>query len=163
MLEKYSVRIAKESLAFSASHFITFDGDVCEELHGHNYRVAVEVCGPLDENHYVLDFIKLRDTLRAVLDTYDHHVLLPTRHPSICVQELGEEVAVRFGQRRWIFPRQGCVLLAIANTTAELLARHIGYELLDRLEAAGEARPSGVRVELDECFGQLAICDLRNE
>ena len=50
MTEQYHVRIAKEELVFSAAHFITFAGDVCERLHGHNYRLAVEVAGPLDEN-----------------------------------------------------------------------------------------------------------------
>jgi hypothetical protein len=50
--ERYHVRVAKDTLVFSAAHFITFAGNVCERLHGHNYRVAAEVAGPLDENHY---------------------------------------------------------------------------------------------------------------
>jgi len=37
----YRVRLDKEQHVFSAAHFITFNGDVCERLHGHNYRVAV--------------------------------------------------------------------------------------------------------------------------
>ena len=63
-MEHYHVRIAKDYLVFSAAHFITYDGDVCERLHGHNYRVAAEVAGPLDENHYVVDFIALRTRSR---------------------------------------------------------------------------------------------------
>ena len=58
MAESYHVRIEKERLVFSAAHFITYDGDVCEPIHGHNFRVYAEVHGPLDENQYVVDFIR---------------------------------------------------------------------------------------------------------
>src|SRR5215212_1007494 len=63
MPEYYSVRLDKEYLVFSAAHFITFNGNTCERLHGHNYRVRAEIHGPLDVNHYVIDFIALRDSL----------------------------------------------------------------------------------------------------
>ena len=68
MSESYCVRLEKEYHVFSAAHFITFNGDVCERIHGHNYRVFAEVDGPLDENHYVVDFIAMRDELRAIVD-----------------------------------------------------------------------------------------------
>ena len=51
---RHIVRVTKDHLVFSAGHFITFNGDVCERIHGHNWRVAVEVEGSLDENHYVI-------------------------------------------------------------------------------------------------------------
>jgi 6-pyruvoyltetrahydropterin/6-carboxytetrahydropterin synthase len=34
--DSYHIRIAKERHVFSAAHFITYDGDLCEPLHGHN-------------------------------------------------------------------------------------------------------------------------------
>ena len=67
MAETYKVRVEKDYLVFSAGHFITNDGDICERLHGHNYRVAAEVFGQLDENFYVVDFILLRDALQAIV------------------------------------------------------------------------------------------------
>ena len=70
---------SKKNITSSALlHFITFNGNVCERLHGHNYRVAVEVEGPLDKNEYVIDFIALRDEFKTITDELDHHVLLPT-------------------------------------------------------------------------------------
>src|SRR4029079_1581885 len=96
--EKYHVRITKDYLVFSAGHFITFNGDVCERLHGHNYRVAAEVFGPLDENQYVMDFIALRDALKSLVDDLDHRVLLPTEPPMIRVIEDEREVEATFRQ-----------------------------------------------------------------
>lgn len=154
MSETYCVRLQKESLVFSAAHFITFAGNVCERLHGHNYGVAVEVEGPLDENHYVLDFIALRDTLQALVLELDHHVLLPTDHKQIIVTAGDREVEARFEDRRWVFPRGDCVLLPVANTTAELLARYLGGKLLASLQAKTSGVIHRLRVEVDENHGQ---------
>src|SRR5688572_18563413 len=104
MPERYHVRLTKDFLVFSAAHFITFGGNICERLHGHNYRVAAEVHGPLDENHYVIDFIALRDTLRELVRELDHHMLLPDRHPMIHVVPDDRSVEVTFADRRWVFP-----------------------------------------------------------
>ena len=163
MTEQYHVRISKDYLVFSAAHFITFNGNICERLHGHNYRVAAEVFGPLDENHYVVDFIALRDELRLIVDALDHHVLLPTKHEQIHVTTDDRSVEAVFDERRWIFPKEDCVLLPIANTTAELLARYIGQKLLDALGRRSFARPTSLRIEVDECYGQLGVCEIAGE
>jgi 6-pyruvoyltetrahydropterin/6-carboxytetrahydropterin synthase len=90
-------------------------------------------------------------------------MLLPTEHPTIHVATAGHEVEVRFEDRRWVFPRNDCVLLPVANTTSELLARHIGRRLLADLEDHTGARPSWIQVEVDDCFGQVATVELRDE
>jgi 6-pyruvoyltetrahydropterin/6-carboxytetrahydropterin synthase len=159
-MERYHVRLTKDYLVFSAGHFITFNGDVCERLHGHNYRVSAEVHGELDENHYVVDFIALRDTLKSIVDELDHHMLLPMEHPLIRVQADDREVLVTFRDRRWIFPRCDCILLPLPNTTTELLGRHIGRRLLQELDSRYGCRPTMVRIEVDECFGQSAVCSI---
>jgi 6-pyruvoyltetrahydropterin/6-carboxytetrahydropterin synthase len=163
MSESFHVRLTKDYLVFSAAHFITFNGDVCERLHGHNYRVAAEVHGLLDENYYVVDFIALRDTLREIVAELDHHVLLPTMHPAIKVAAGDREVEVTFEERRWVFPRGDCTLLPVANTTTELLAQYIGHRLLDDLAARTGFRPARLRIEVDECEGQVGVCELSSE
>lgn len=159
MAERYHVRLTKDNLVFSAGHFITFAGGNCERLHGHNYRVTAEVHGPLDENHYVVDFIALRDALQAIVDELDHRMLLPTHHPLIRVRSDEREVEAVFEDRRWVFPRCDCVLLDVPNTTSELLARHVARKLSADLAGRG-AKPSAIRVEIDECFGNVAVCEL---
>lgn len=160
MTEQYHVRVEKDYLVFSAGHFITYDGDTCERLHGHNYRVAAEVHGPLDENQYVVDFIALRDALKGIVDELDHHMLLPTEHPMIKVAADDQSVVVTFQERRWQFPRCDCILLPVPNTTSELLARYIGRRLLDDLAGRTGARPRRIKIEVDECFGQTAVWEL---
>lgn len=163
MSESYHVRLCKEQLVFSAAHFITFAGNICERLHGHNYRVEVHVFGSLDENQYVIDFIALRDALQKIVLELDHHTLLPTGHPTIKVAAGDLEVEVTFEDRRWVFPRGDCVLLPVPNTTAELIARYIGKRLLDDFQDRTGLRIGRLRVAVDENFGQWGVCELIDE
>ena len=158
---KYKVRVSKDYLVFCSGHFITYAGDHCERIHGHNYRVAVEIEGALDENHYVFDFIALKDLTRAVTDELDHRMLLPTRNPRITLAEDGENWLVRYRERRWSFPRDECVLLPVENTTAELLADYIGDRLRQSFASQGLRPPEVLRVEVEESFGQSAESEWR--
>lgn len=158
--ERYRVLLTKDNLVFSAAHFITFNGNICERLHGHNWRVKVEVAGPLDENGYVFDFIALRDETQKIVLELDHHMLLPTQHPRIHVTSDDREVMVHFGDRRWIFPMEDCVLLPIANTTAELMARWVAGRLRDVLHGIDGHHVETLRVDIEENFGQWARCEL---
>src|SRR3954468_22199548 len=86
---RYKVRVTKDYLVFCSGHFITYAGDQCERVHGHNYRVAVEVEASLDENHYAFAFIALKALPRRVIDDLDHRMLLPTRSKLITLTEDG--------------------------------------------------------------------------
>jgi 6-pyruvoyltetrahydropterin/6-carboxytetrahydropterin synthase len=158
----YRVRLDKEHHVFSAAHFITFNGDVCERLHGHNYRVAVEVEGPLDENQYVIDFIALRDELKKLTDELDHRVLLPTGHPLIQVTAGEREVEAIFTPdgRRWIFPLGDCAILPVKNTTAELLAHYLAERLLKAIEKRTGTKLARLTLAVDENHGQWGVCEL---
>lgn len=158
--DKYRVRVTKDHLVFSAAHFITFNGNICERLHGHNWRVAVELAGPLDENYYVFDFIALRDSLQEIVGCLDHRVLLPTKHASIRVTESEREVEASFEGRRWIFPAEDCILLPVQNTTAELIARWIAEELKPVIRNQPGSSVSTIQVEVEENFGQWAIVEI---
>jgi len=156
----YAVDLCKQQLTFSAAHFITFAGTICERLHGHNYGVSCRVEGPLDSNHYVIDFIALRDALNRLSQTLDHHVLLPTLHPLIHVTHDPDhdEVMATFENRRWIFPAEDCVLLPVANTTAEALAAYFVDQLQATLGAHWGPEVTSLTVRIDENQGQWGEC-----
>jgi 6-pyruvoyltetrahydropterin/6-carboxytetrahydropterin synthase len=159
MPEKFKVRVTKDHLVFCSGHFISYEGDKCERLHGHNYRAAVEVEGELDRNYYVFDFVALKQRTKVITDELDHRMLLPTRNSLIAVEERSQSVRVCYRDRKWIFPRDECVLLPIENTTAELLARYIALRLVDDLRQHYRFVPSILRVEVEENIGQSATCE----
>lgn len=160
MKKYFEVSVEKESLIFSAAHFITF-GDqelICEAIHGHNYRVACHVRGSLDPHACVIDFIWLRDRLLEITSQLDHHVLLPQNHAQIHVREIDDHFEVQFEQRRWVFPAAEVTLLPIENTTAERLAEWIGQQLLTAIQKLGHTQISQLRLGVDENEGQWAWC-----
>jgi 6-pyruvoyltetrahydropterin/6-carboxytetrahydropterin synthase len=156
MAESYTIRVTKDYLVFCSGHFITYHGNECERLHGHNYRVAAEVQGPLDENYYIFDFVALKNIMRRLTDELDHFMLVPTRNPLIAVEERGESVFLSFREKRWMFPREDCALVPIENTTAELLAKYLTDRLRAELREVHRLVPDMIRMEVEESFGQLA-------
>ena len=160
-MPSFHIRIASDDLVFSAGHFITFDGGKCERLHGHTYRVAAEVHGPLDEHQCVVDFLAVRDALKTIVAELDHRMLLPTGHPTIHVLAQAGEIEATFADRRWVFPKDDCLILPIANTTTELLAQYVAERLCASLTAFGGGSPGMVRVKIAEGSGASAACELR--
>lgn len=156
----WAVRVTKDTLVFSAAHFITFNGTICERLHGHNWRVEAAIEGELDENQYVFDFIALRDGLQRLVHELDHRVLLPDRHSQIhvAVSDDGREVTARFADRRWVFPHEDCCILPISNTTAELIAHWLANSLSLSLKLSSIPGVARLRVSVEENFGQWADC-----
>jgi 6-pyruvoyltetrahydropterin/6-carboxytetrahydropterin synthase len=161
MAERFKVRVTKDHLVFCCGHFISYEGDKCERLHGHNYRATVEIEGDLNEDSYVFDFIALKHRTKAIADELDHHMLLPTRNPVVQLEEGPGSIHVRYKDREWVFPRDDCVLLPIENTTAEMLARYIAERLRDDLFQQHNYVPPVLRVEVEENIGQSATCELR--
>jgi 6-pyruvoyltetrahydropterin/6-carboxytetrahydropterin synthase len=161
MAERFKVRVTKDHLVFCSGHFISYEGDKCERLHGHNYRATVEIEGELDVNQYVFDFIALKHRTKAITDELDHRMMLPTRNRVIVLEEKPASIRVRYKEREWLFPRDDCVLLPIENTTAELLARYIAERLRDDLRLQHNYVPAVLRVEVEENVGQSATCELR--
>lgn len=163
MTETFEARVTKDSLVFSAAHFITFNGNICERLHGHNWRLDVTVAGMLDENSYVFDFIALRDACQHIVSGLDHKVLLPLNHPAISVETItdGREVIARFEERRWVFPVEDCAILPVENTTAEAIARWVGHQLIGDLKLSDNVLLTELRVSVEENFGQWATARLK--
>ena len=63
----FRVVLSKEDFEFSAAHSTVFSADRAEPLHGHNYRVAVELRGSdLDPLGFLIDFDRFKSTIRAL-------------------------------------------------------------------------------------------------
>jgi 6-pyruvoyltetrahydropterin/6-carboxytetrahydropterin synthase len=161
MSERFVVRVTKDYLVFCSGHFISYDGDQCERLHGHNYRVAVEVEGPLDVNHYVFDFITLKNYTRELVEELDHRMLIALKGTVIRAEVDDRRVRLSYRDREWIFPRQDCALLPIENTTAEMLAQYLAGRLRELLAQRHNYHPEVIRVEVEEAFGQWARYEQR--
>src|SRR4029077_4819065 len=94
-MSAYRVHISKDNLMFAAGHFVSYDGDKVEPLHGHNYRFSVTVEGALDGNAYVVNFVTVKRLMKRIADELDHRMILPRDNPLIGVEAQDDGVIVR--------------------------------------------------------------------
>ena len=61
---------------FSSAHVLNGHEGACKRMHGHNWKVEVEVCGnKLDNIGMVIDFKEIRNMTKGVVDQLDHRFL----------------------------------------------------------------------------------------
>jgi 6-pyruvoyltetrahydropterin/6-carboxytetrahydropterin synthase len=61
---------------FSSAHQLKGYEGKCEEIHGHNWKVEIEVEGnELDKVGMLIDFKELKNILKGVIDELDHKML----------------------------------------------------------------------------------------
>lgn len=158
----FRIRVAKDYLGFSSGHFITYDGDQAETLHGHNYYAAVTVEGDLDANSYIFNFVTLKKVLRAICDRLDHRTLLPTGNPHFAITADADAYIIRYKHKTYVLPREDVVHLPVPNTTSECLSRWVAEQLITDLKSQGHSLAGlrAVEVEIEETIGQRAFCRL---
>jgi 6-pyruvoyltetrahydropterin/6-carboxytetrahydropterin synthase len=154
-MSTYQVSVSKDYTVFCAGHFVTYDDDHCELLHGHNYRAAVRLTGTLNDDQMVFDFVTLKRRLRSICDQIDHRMLLPQNNPLLPLAVDATSVTVRYKQKTYVFPHEDVVILPIANTTAELLAWWIAEQLAADIDVH-RGRIELMEVDVEETFGQSA-------
>jgi 6-pyruvoyltetrahydropterin/6-carboxytetrahydropterin synthase len=108
----------------------------------------------------VIDFIAFRDALAEIVRQLDHHMLVAMNHPLITVEVQESEVVVRFRQKRWVFPKEDCMLLPIVNTTAEEIAGWIAERIRTKLYPTIGDRLDWIEIGVDENNGQWGYCRL---
>ncbi len=148
----WTLRLAKEDFKFSVAHFTLFGPTEAETLHGHNYRLSIEVEGEeLDEAGLLADTDALKRRVRELCAELDDKVLLPERSPWLEIRVEEGSVECRFGERVYRLPADEVVLLPLANSSMELLARWAWRALADDSSAA---RLRHLAVEIAETAGQ---------
>lgn len=162
MSKIYTIDTRKEALKFSCAHMATFADGSIERLHGHNYQVAASLSGALDTAGMVLDVGVLKRWVRELCDELDEHVLVPTRNPLIEVGHDETSVRATYENKRYVLPREDCVLMPLENSTMEYLAAWLAERLAKRIEGEpGAERMTTLTVSVSETPGQSAAWTLR--
>jgi 6-pyruvoyltetrahydropterin/6-carboxytetrahydropterin synthase len=127
----FKVIVDDVELKFSACHFLK-EPLKCSRIHGHNYYVSVEVSSELDENHFVVDFIELKQIVRSIIDPLDHYILIPDLSQDLRVTIHHESVEILTdNNKKYVFPICDVKFLPLEATTSEILAKYIHDKLKD--------------------------------
>ena len=129
------IRLAKENMKFSAGHFTIFSATERERLHGHNFRVEVDIHAQMLGNGMCFDYGLYKDRIVALCRELNEWFLLPTQSPHLRIEDDGDLIYAHFAGERIPFLRQDVLLLPLVNITLEELAGYFIQRLLqDRQE-----------------------------
>jgi 6-pyruvoyltetrahydropterin/6-carboxytetrahydropterin synthase len=158
-MERWSIELSKETFKFSAAHFLIFPDGSSERLHGHNYRVRVEIEARLTPHGLVLDFKQVKPVVREICDELDEHWLVPGEHPVLRHQRRPEGVTeVRYRALFYAAPSEDVLVLPINNTSSENLAGWMARELRRRLaQRFVDVDITRLRVSVEETSGQAGV------
>jgi len=158
-MESWSIELEKEYFKFSAAHFLIFPDGSAERLHGHNYRVYIEIDATLSEHGLVIDFKEIKPVVRELLDSLDEHFLIPGEHPALTHSVRDDGVCeIRYGGRYYAAPAEDVLVMPMNNTSSENLATWIGREIKKLLtQRFGEVETRRLRVAVEETSGQRGV------
>ena len=152
-----TLHLAKQNFKFSSGHFLIFDDLNAEKLHGHNYQVQVDISVPeeidLSKTGYFVDFSEFKKIIKAQLDEWDEHVLLPARHPDMKIDKRDSNFDIKFRDRFYSLPQNEVVLLPVTNTSVEQLSRILAETFFEKFK---KFKVQKLEVRVEETLGQSA-------
>lgn len=127
----YDLFLSRDYLTFSCAHFVLGE-KIIEPLHGHNYRVLLNVYGDQGKDNMVIDFHLIKKILVPIVDELDHHILIPSKNKLIQIKEQDGQIIVNLPKhnKEYEFPKEDVVVLPIENTTVEELSHYFAYKII---------------------------------
>lgn len=135
-----SIEICKQYLHFSAAHFTIFSATDRERLHGHNWRLGVEITGEIDENGLCFDYAIYKRILKDLCAKYDEYTLIAEQSPYLQISEDEDFYHITHDGRKQPLLKTDTILMPVKNITIEELANYFLEQLtadaahLDRLK-----------------------------
>ena len=152
---RFVLRLGKEDFKFSVAHFTVFSDQIAEDLHGHNYRVRVEIAGAgTDQLGLLLDLRDIKAEIRRLCAELDSKTLVPQHSPLVSVATVEGGYEVRYGARLYRLPTADVKTLPIRNTSIEELAAWFWRMLRPSLVGSPIDE---LRVEVEETAGQSCL------
>lgn len=69
------MKISKE-FKWEMGHRLPFHSGKCKNIHGHTYKMRVEIEGDLNENGMVMDYYDVSEIISPVVDELDHSFMV---------------------------------------------------------------------------------------
>jgi 6-pyruvoyltetrahydropterin/6-carboxytetrahydropterin synthase len=156
--QQFAVSVHPGELHFNAAHFITFN-DSCENLHGHNFHVRIQAWGDNNDDAFVIDFVQLNRLAAGICLELNDRILLPGKSEEVSVHRTEGQIEVSSYGKYFSLPAENCLILPIANATAEMLAWYLMERLISMLEThTALAQVQTLEVAVEEADQQWGIC-----
>ena len=137
------MKVAKR-FRWEAAHRLPWHDGECKYLHGHSYRMMVEVEGTPDERGMLIDFKHLKKVLKPLVEKWDHATLVADYDSDL------KEAAEALDSKYFVLPYD-----STAENLATFVADYLGQEAYEVLE---EKSVTALRVkvwETETCYADI--------
>ncbi len=136
------MKVAK-CFRWEGAHRLPWHSGLCRHLHGHSYRLTVELSGTPDARGMVVDFHDVKGHLQPLISAWDHATLVAETDEALLA------ALQTLGSKHYVLPY---------DSTSENVARYAAEYLLQHGRAwLAEAGVDALTVrvqETDTCFAE---------
>lgn len=126
-----TIEIEKAYLHFAAAHFTIFSATDRERLHGHNWRMGVEITGEVDDNGLCFDYAIYKEILKKLCHKYDEYTLIAEQSPYLTITDDSDFYYIKHNEITQPLLKTDTILLPIKNVTIEELSHFFLSELTE--------------------------------
>lgn len=135
-----------------------------EPLHGHNYRIQVRGNALDLDDDMVFDFLNIKPIVRAVCDSLDHKLLIPSKNSHLRIDQQDKNyVFTTKDESIFSIPKTDVLLLPIENTSAERIAEFLAFQIQDKVFEQYNFTFKELEIEVEETPGQAAVFLITND
>ena len=163
MARLFTLELAKEDMKFSAGHFTIFSATERERLHGHNFRVAVEITARMQDNGMGFDYGVYKRRIRDLCDAWDEYFILPGQSPYLQIRESGDQILARFNGQEIPFLAEDVLILPIVNATVECFSQLFLERLMADPDEIARFQIEALRVKVYSGPGQCGVAHWQSE
>jgi 6-pyruvoyltetrahydropterin/6-carboxytetrahydropterin synthase len=153
-----SIEIEKSYLHFSAAHFTVFSATNRERLHGHNWRIAVEITGEMGDNGLCFDYAIYKKILKDLCAQYDEYTLIAEQSPYLTITEDSEFHYIEHNGITQPLLKTDTILMPVQNITIEALANYFLQQMVKDQNHLDELKIHGFEMRVSSGPNQWGIC-----
>lgn len=154
-----TIEIRKQYLHFSAGHFTIFSATDRERLHGHNFRVAAKITGPVGDDGLCFDYAIFKNILRDICERFNEYTLIAEQSPHLQIKSDEQFHYVTHNKITMPLLRTDTILLPLRNITIEELASYLLVCVLEHKNILEQYSIQALDVQVSSGPDQWASCE----
>ena len=137
--------IVAKTFRWEGAHRLPWHDGLCSNLHGHSYRMVVEVEGPPDDRGMVIDFKEIKRIIKPLVEQWDHATFVHEEDAELL------DVLFKTGWKHFVLPYD-----STSENVARFAADYLCTEAGDALRARGLTSVRVTVQETETCYAVYA-------
>lgn len=154
-----TIDIRKQYLHFSAGHFTIFSATERERLHGHNFRIAAKITGPVGDDGLCFDYAIFKDIMRDICERFNEYTLIAEQSPHLQIESDEQFHHVTHNNITMPLLRTDTILLPLRNITIEELASYLLGCVLEHQTTLEQYSIQAMEIHVASGPDQWASCE----